>query len=111
MHDLLWVRYYHAQQDWDGARPFYEKLKQAALANKASAAWTAEVALDIEGVEAALELLDLAYERRDPWLTRTDLGPPEERSTDPRWLAFWEKPGLKELIELRQSHRAERAEN
>jgi TolB-like protein/Tfp pilus assembly protein PilF len=111
MHDLLWSRYYHAQQDWDGARPFYEKLKQAALDNKASAAGAAEFALDIEGVEAALELLDLAYERRDPWLTRTDLGPPEERSTDPRWLAFWEKPGLKELIELRQSHRAERAEN
>jgi len=111
MHDLLWVRYYHAQQDWDGARPFYEKLKQAALDNKASAAGAAEFALDIEGVEAALELLDLAYERRDPWLTRTERGPPEKRSTDPRWLAFWEKPGLKELIELRQSHRAERAEN
>jgi hypothetical protein len=30
---------------------------------------------------------------------------PEEKSTDPRWLAFWDKPGLRELIELRRSYR------
>jgi tetratricopeptide (TPR) repeat protein len=104
---LQWTRYYHAQQNWDRARPYYDKLKEAAFSNKASAALTADFALDIEGVEAALELMELAYVRRDAWLTRMGFNLPEERSTDPRWLAFWEKPGLKELIELRRSHRVE----
>jgi adenylate cyclase len=107
----LWTRYYHAQQDWDRARPFYEKLKEDALANKASAAVTAEFALDIEGLEAALELMELAYVRRDGWLVRSLSDTPEERSTDPRWSAFWKKPGLKELVELRRSYRAEQGVN
>jgi tetratricopeptide (TPR) repeat protein len=107
-HARLWGRYYHAQQDWDSARPYYEKLKEAAFSGKASAALTAEFALDIEGVEAALELMELAYVRREIWLALTAFNFPEEGSTDPRWLAFWEKPGLKELSELRRSYRVER---
>jgi tetratricopeptide (TPR) repeat protein len=107
-HVELWTRYYHAQQDWDRARPYYDKLKEAAFSDKASAAVTAEFALDIEGVEAALELMELAYVRRDAWLAWQTFDIPEEKSTDPRWLAFWEKPGLKELIELRRSYRVER---
>jgi len=107
----LWTRYYAAQKDWNRARPFYEELKEAALTNEASAAFVAEVELDIEGVEAALELLELAYVRRDPWLARSHVYALEERSTDPRWLAFWEKPGLKELTELRRSHRAKQDAN
>jgi TolB-like protein/tetratricopeptide (TPR) repeat protein len=110
-HAHLWTRYYHAQQDWDQARPFYEKLKEDALADKASAADTAEFALEIEGLEAALELMELAYERRESWLVRSVSSDPEKRSTDPRWAAFWEKPGLKELVELRRSYRAERGVN
>jgi tetratricopeptide (TPR) repeat protein len=106
-HAVLWTRYYHAQEDWNRARHYYEKLKEAALSGKASAALTAEFALDIEGVEVALELMDLAYVRRDVWLTWITFSLPEEKSTDPRWLAFWEKPGLKELIELRRSYRVE----
>jgi TolB-like protein/Tfp pilus assembly protein PilF len=106
----LWTAYYHAQQDWDRARPYYEKLKEAVFSDKASAALTADFALGIEGVEAALELMELAYVRRDIWLTRLPRNP-EERSTDPRWLAFWEKPGLKELVELRRSYRAEQGVN
>jgi tetratricopeptide (TPR) repeat protein len=109
-HYSLWTRYYHAQQDWDGARPFYERLKDAALANEASAALAAEFALDIEGVEVALELMELAYEQRDGWLGRADLDALEKGSTDPRWLAFWEKPGLKELMELQRSYRAKQGE-
>ena len=108
-HADLWARYYHAQQDWDRARPYYEKLKKAALSDNASAAYTSFYALDIEGVEVALELMEFAYVRRDyslTWLIEVS-GSPEGRSTDPRWLAFWEKPGLKELIELRRSYRAE----
>ncbi len=105
-----WARYYHAQQDWDRARPYYEKLKAAALANKAPTAWAAEYALDIEGIDAALELLELAYLRREPWLTRFNLDTSEEASTDPRWLEFWERPGLKELNALRRKYRVERGE-
>jgi hypothetical protein len=107
-HVELWIRYYHAQQDWDSAHPYYDKLKEAAFSDEASAALTADFALDIEGVEAALELMELAYVRRDFWLSWMPFSLPEERSTDPRWLAFWEKPGLKELIELRRSYRVER---
>jgi TolB-like protein len=107
----LWTAYYHAQQDWDRARPYYEKLKEAAISDKWSATFAAEFALDIEGVEAALELMELAYVRRDIGLTRGYYSRLEERSTDPRWLAFWEKPGLKELIELRRSHRAKQDAN
>jgi len=110
-HVELWTRYYHAQQDWDRARPYYNKLKEAAFSDKAFAASTAEFALDIEGVEAALELMEFAYVRRDIGLTRGLFSLPEEKSTDPRWLAFWEKPGLKELIELRRSYRAEQDES
>ena len=106
-----WTRYYHAQQNWDRARPYYDKLKEAAFSDKAPAALTAELALDIEGVEAALELMELAYLRRDSGLTWTFLGFPEKESTDPRWLAFWEKPGLKELSELRRSYRVEQDAN
>jgi tetratricopeptide (TPR) repeat protein len=110
-HVLQWARYYHAQQDWDRARPYYDKLKEAAFSDKMSAALTAEFALDIEGVETALELMELAYVRRDGWLTWMTFSFPEEKSTDPRWLAFWGKPGLKELIELRRSYRAEQDES
>ena len=76
-----------------------------------SAANTARFALDIEGVEAALELMELAYERRDIGLTRGPVSLPEEKSTDPRWLAVWEKPGLKELIALRRSYQVEQGAN
>jgi TolB-like protein len=107
----LWTRYYHAQQDWDSARPYYDKLKEAAFSDKESAASTAELALDIDGVETALELMELAYVRRDVGLPWMAFNLPEEKSTDPRWLAFWEKPGLKELIELRRSHRVEQDES
>jgi TolB-like protein/Flp pilus assembly protein TadD len=111
-HVPLWTRYYLAQQDRDRARPYYDKLKKAALSDEASAALAADFALDIEGVEAALELMELAYVRRDIALTLSaDFRLPEERSTDPRWLAFWEKPGLKELIELRRSHRVKQDAN
>jgi tetratricopeptide (TPR) repeat protein len=103
-----WTGYYHAQQDWDRARPYYNKLKEAAFSDKASATLTAVFALDIEGVEAALELMELAYVRREVWLAWQTFDTPEEKSTDPRWLAFWEKPGLKELSELRRSYRVER---
>jgi TolB-like protein len=107
----VWARYYHAQQDWDRARPYYDKLKEAAFSGKAIATLTAVLALDIEGVEAALELMELAYVRRDGSLVWQTFNAPEERSTDPRWLAFWEKPGLKELRELRRSHRVEQDAN
>ena len=111
-HIELWTRYYHAQQDWDRARPYYEKLKEAAHSGNASAALASFYALDIEGVEVALELMELAYVRRDyslTWLIQRS-GSLEKRSTDPRWQAFWEKPGLKELIELRRSNRAEQGD-
>jgi tetratricopeptide (TPR) repeat protein len=104
---MQWTRYYHAQQDWDRARPYYEKVKEAVLSGNESAALTAELALDIDGVEAALELMELAYVRRDVGLLWMAPGIPEEKSTDPRWLAFWERPGLKKLMELRRSYRVE----
>jgi tetratricopeptide (TPR) repeat protein len=110
-HVSLWTQYYHAQQDWERARPYYEKLKEAALSGRASVAQTAELALDIEGVETALELMELAYSWRDVFLPMMTFNLPEEKSTDPRWLAFWGKPGLKELIELRRSYRAEQDES
>jgi len=102
-----WTLYYRAQQDWDKARPYYDKLKEAAFSDKMSAAIAAELALEIEGVEAALELMELAYVRRDAGIVWMAFGFPEEKSTDPRWLAFWERPGLKELSELRRSYRVE----
>jgi len=110
-HAPLWTRYYHAKQDWDRARPYYEKLKKAALSDEASAGLAADFALDIEGVESAMELMELAYVRRDAWLSLMSFGFPEERSMGPRWLAFWEKPGLKELIELRRSYSSKQDTN
>jgi TolB-like protein/Flp pilus assembly protein TadD len=103
----LWIQYYLAQGDRDRARPYYDKLKKGALSDEASAAIAASFALELEGVEAALELMELAYVRRDIDLARDfEFRLPEERSTDPRWLAFWEKPGLKELVELRRANRS-----
>jgi len=59
----------------------------------------------LDGTTAALPLLTKAYERNQWNLNWPDyFYMPEDISDDPDWLAFWQQPGLAELIEMRRSN-------
>ena len=59
--------------------------------------------MEVDGVKEALPLLEEAYRQRDSQLAwPLFFFLPETRSTDPSWLEFWQKPGLRELIEIRR---------
>jgi TolB-like protein len=57
----------------------------------------------LDGVDAALPWLELAYEVNEFPLTWPDyFYLPEDTSDDPAWLAYWQRPRLAELIEIRR---------
>jgi TolB-like protein/Flp pilus assembly protein TadD len=59
----------------------------------------------LDGVDAALPWLEKAYQRRESYLTIPDtFYLPERISTDPKWLEFWNQPGLRELMDIRRGH-------
>jgi TolB-like protein/Tfp pilus assembly protein PilF len=65
---------------------------------------TAFLVTGLDGTDAALPILKLAYETSAPnlwWPMLFYL--PEDISDDPDWLAYWQQPGLDELMELRRS--------
>ncbi len=68
--------------------------------------FTAFLVAGLDGTEAALPILEKAYETSAPnlwWPMLFYL--PEDISDDPDWLAFWQQPGLAELMALRRSSR------
>jgi hypothetical protein len=68
--------------------------------------FTAFLVTGLDGTEAALPILRLAYETSVGnlwWPMLFYL--PEDISDDPDWLAFWQQPRLAELMALRRSSR------
>ncbi len=57
----------------------------------------------LDGADAALPLMQKAYEDKEQILTWPEyFYLPEQISNDPAWTAFWQQPGLAELIEARR---------
>ena len=57
----------------------------------------------LDGVEAAIPLLEEAYDNKETLLAWPEyFYLPERISSDPAWIAFWQKPGLAELMESRR---------
>ena len=66
---------------------------------------TAFYTLWLDGVEAALPLLEKSYEEKEGLLAWPEyFYLPELMSNDPAWIAFWQKPGLAELMETRRQY-------
>jgi TolB-like protein/Tfp pilus assembly protein PilF len=79
----------------------FEKSSEQAFWNTTIAFMT----LWLDGVEAALPWLDRAYQAREFAMVWPDsFFLPELYSTNPAWLAFWQRPGLAELVEMRRAN-------
>lgn len=64
---------------------------------------TAFYILWLDGIEAALPLLEKSYKLREGILSWPEyFYLPEHISNDPDWSAFWQQPGLAELMETRR---------
>lgn len=103
---MSWANFHLAQGDIASLAPYYLEMREKAVDNRFSPATAAHYAMEVGGVEEALPLLEEAYRQRDSQLAwPLFFFLPELRSTDPRWLEFWRRPGLKELIEIRRRTR------
>jgi tetratricopeptide (TPR) repeat protein len=103
---MSWANFHLAQGDIASLTPYYLEMREKAVDNQFSPATAAHYAMEVGGVEEALPLLEEAYRQRDSQLAWPPFFfLPESRSTDPRWLEFWQRPGLKELIEIRRRNR------
>ena len=102
-----WSHLYYQQGDRQKLREKVDESIQKAGTGQGSYRYTmtAFFILWLEGTEAALPLLTEAYARNEFILYSSDyFFLPEQVSDDPDWLAFWQQPGLAELIELRRSN-------
>jgi len=62
----------------------------------------------LDGVDAALPMFKIAYEKQEYNLILPEFFYlPEDISDDPDWLAFWQQPRLAELMEIRRSNKTE----
>ncbi|MDH4014450.1 MAG: tetratricopeptide repeat protein [Chromatiales bacterium] len=100
---MSWATFHLARGDIESLTPYYLEMRDKAVDNQFSPATAAHYAMEVGGVREALPLLEEAYRQRDSQLTwPLFFLLPETRSTDPAWLEFWHKPGLRELIEIRR---------
>jgi TolB-like protein/Tfp pilus assembly protein PilF len=61
--------------------------------------------LSLDGIEEALPWFEQAYQEKGEFLVNTFyVYLPELISHDPEWLAFWDKPGLRDLMEMRRAY-------
>jgi len=62
----------------------------------------------LDGTDAAMPTLQAAYDANAVYLkSPLFFYLPEDVSDDPEWLAFWQQPGLAELIEIRRQHKTQ----
>jgi TolB-like protein/cytochrome c-type biogenesis protein CcmH/NrfG len=62
----------------------------------------------LDGTDAAMPTLQAAYDADAVYLkSPLFFYLPEDVSDDPEWLAFWQQPGLAELIEIRRQHKTQ----
>ncbi len=96
---------YYQQGDRENLRLILNQRLDVAENSRDSSAYTdtAFYTLWLDGVEAALPLLQKAYDKREFLLVDTQyFYLPEHVSNDPLWTAFWQQPGLAELIATRR---------
>jgi len=100
-----WSLYYYYRGDRENLRiKLNERIQQAELGNDFfSYAITAFFALALDGVDAALPFLEKSSQAKEFSLVWPDFFYlPEQISEDSEWLAFWQQPGLSELMETRR---------
>ena len=96
---------YYNQRDRENLRAILNQRIGTEENSRDSTAYTdtAFYTLWLDGVEAALPLLQKAYHNREYLLTDPQyFYLPDHMSNDPLWTAFWQQPGLAELIETRR---------
>ncbi|MDX2428936.1 MAG: tetratricopeptide repeat protein [Xanthomonadales bacterium] len=102
-----WCMLYYNQGDRENLRKQLSKRLEAASRtdNYYPTSITAFFTLWLDGVEAALPLLEKSYEEKEVFLAWPEFFYlPEDVSDDPAWTAFWQKPGLAELMETRRAN-------
>lgn len=76
--------------------------------NKYDYTRTAFMVAWLDGTDAALPILQKAYELREYNLNLPEyFYLPEDISDDPEWLAFWQQPRLAELMEIRRANKTQ----
>jgi len=108
MIDWWWNFLYFQQGDEQGLRERLAEINQRAETQGADVdyALMAFFTAWLDGTDAALPILEIAYETDEGnlyWPEYFYL--PEDISDDPDWLAFWQKPRLAELMEIRRSNK------
>jgi len=102
---LWWCMLYYQQGDRENLRKELDKRLESTLQTDGFYPYimTAFFTLWLDGVEAALPLLEKSYADKEGLLGWPEyFYLPERVSDDPAWIAFWQKPGLAELIETRR---------
>lgn len=100
-----WGLYYYRQGDRENLRiKMDERMQQAELRNGYFISTnTAFFAVALDGVDAAIPLLEKSYQANEAFLIWPEFFYlPEQFSDDPQWRAFWQQPGLSEIIEVRR---------
>jgi TolB-like protein/Tfp pilus assembly protein PilF len=99
-----WAMLYYHQGDRENLRNIL--IKRQELANSSDKVFmtvTAFFVAWLDGVDAAIPLLQESYDTKEQYLVWPEyFFLPEVVSDDPAWLAFWQQPGLAELIEARR---------
>jgi len=102
---VWWTMLYYRQNDLENLRRILIERQEAAKINNRMMypTITAFYIAWLDGAEAAIPLLQDAYDNRDQLLAWPEyFYLPELVSDDPAWLAFWQQPGLAELIQARR---------
>lgn len=97
---------YYQQGDRENLRTILDERQQTPQYNNENNVYltiTAFFVAWLDGVEAAIPLLEKAYDDKEALLGWPEyFYLPEKVSNDPAWTAFWQKPGLAELMESRR---------
>ena len=101
-----WAMLYYQQGDRENLRKILDERQASASLSQEQSAFSTVTAFFVawlDGVEAAIPLLEDAYNAKEGLLGWPEyFYLPEQVSDDPAWAAFWQKPGLVELIESRR---------
>jgi TolB-like protein/Tfp pilus assembly protein PilF len=99
-----WAMLYYQQGDRENLRKIL--IKRQELANSSDMVFvtiTAFYVAWLDGIDAAMPLLQEAYDSKEQYLVWPEyFFLPEMISDDPAWLAFWQQPGLAELVAARR---------
>jgi len=102
-----WCQYFYDRNDVPDLRRAVERY--AELDGQSTAfvlrAYIAFFHAWLDGVDAALPWLEKAYQQREYFLVWPEaFYLPERISADREWLEFWNKPGLRELMDIRRAN-------